>query len=47
MLAKRKPDIPQYAESYEHFKAQWLIWINAVKEGTKTQEEYREWLLYM
>lgn len=47
MLAKRNPDIPQYTESYEYFKAQRLVWINAVKDGTRTQEEYREWLLYM
>lgn len=47
MLAKRNPDIPQYAESYEYFKAQRLIWMKAVKEGTKTQDEYREWLLLM
>ena len=47
MLAKRNPDIPQYADSYEYFKEQRLIWIKAVKEGTKTQEEYKEWLLSM
>ncbi len=47
MLAKRHPDLPQYAKSYEYFKSQRLIWIKAVKEGTKTQEEYKEWLLYM
>lgn len=47
MLAKRNPDIPQYAESYKYFKEQRLIWMKAVKEGTKTREEYREWLLYM
>ena len=47
MLAKRNPDIPQYAESYEYFKAQRLIWIKAVKEGARTQEEYKEWLLSM
>ena len=47
MLAKRNPDIPQYAESYEYFKTQRLIWIKAVKDGTKTQEEYKEWLLSM
>jgi hypothetical protein len=47
MLAKRNPDIPQYADSYEYFKEQRLIWIKAVKEGSKTQEEYKEWLLSM
>lgn len=47
MLAKRNPDIPGYAASYNYFKGQRLAWIKAVKEGTKTREEYREWLLYM
>lgn len=47
MLAKRNPDIPQYAESYEYFKAQRLIWIKAIKEGTRTQEDYKTWLLSM
>ena len=47
MLAKRNPDIPEYAESYRYFKAQRLIWIKAIKEGTKTQGEYKEWLLRM
>lgn len=47
MLAKRNPDIPEYKASYNYFKAQRLIWIKAVKDGTKTQDEYKEWLLYM
>lgn len=47
MLAKRNPDIPQYAESYEYFKAHRLTWIKAVKDGTKSKDEYREWLIYM
>ena len=47
MLAKRNPDIPQYADSYNYFKAQRLVWIKDVKDGRKTQDEYREWLLYM
>ncbi|MBQ8910638.1 MAG: hypothetical protein IJY91_06330, partial [Oscillospiraceae bacterium] len=47
MLAKRNPDLLEYAASYEYFKAQRLAWIKAVKEGTKTQDEYRGWLLYM
>lgn len=47
MLAKRNPDIPQYAESYNYFKAQRLVWIKDIKDGRKTQDEYREWLLYM
>lgn len=47
MLAKRNPDIPEYTNSYNYFKAQRLIWIKEVKEGIKSAEEYRKWLLYM
>lgn len=47
MLAKRNPDIPEYAASYEYFKAERLIWKKAVDEGSKAKEEYREWLLLM
>ena len=32
MLAKRNPDIPQYAESYNYFKAQRLVWIKDIKD---------------
>ena len=47
MLAKRYPDIPDYAAAYEYFKAERMIWKKAVEEGRKTKEEYREWLLLM
>ena len=47
MLAKRNPDIPDYAASYEYFKAERLIWKKAVDEGLKTKEEYWKWLLLM
>lgn len=47
MLAKRNPDRPEYAEYYEYFKEQRRIWIKAVKDGTKTPEEYEKWLLCM
>lgn len=47
MLAKRNPDIPEYTASYNYFKEQRLIWIKAVKNGTKTQDEYRAWLELM
>lgn len=47
MLAKRNPDIPEYTASYDYFKEQRLIWIKAVKNGTKTQDEYRAWLELM
>lgn len=47
MLAKRNPDIPEYAASYNYFKAQRLAWMKGVKAGERTQEEYKEWLLLM
>ncbi len=47
MLAKRNPDIPAYAASYEYFKTERMIWKKAVDEGRKTKEEYRDWLLLM
>lgn len=47
MLAKRNPDIAAYAESYEYFKAQRLVWQKAVKQGVRTADEFREWLLKM
>ncbi len=47
MLAKRNPDRPEYAASYEYFKRERLTWKKAVEEGQKTKEEYREWLLLM
>lgn len=47
MLAKRNPDIPGYAAAYNYFKEQRLVWKKAVKDGTKSRDEYREWLLAM
>lgn len=47
MLAKRNPDIKAYTDAYEYFKEQRLIWMKAVKNGEKTQDEYKDWLLYM
>lgn len=47
MLAKRNPDIPEYAASYAYFKAKRLLWKKAVRDGTKTNEEYKQWLLVM
>lgn len=47
MLAKRNPDIAAYTESYEYFKAQRLVWQKAVKQGVRTADEFREWLLKM
>lgn len=47
MLAKRNPDIPEYARSYDYFRTERKKWKSAVEEGRKTSEEYREWLLLM
>lgn len=47
MLAKRNPDIPAYAISYEYFKKQRLIWQKAVKQNERSEDEYRNWLLQM
>lgn len=47
MLAKRNPDIPAYAISYEYFKKRRLIWQKAVKQNERSEDEYRNWLLQM
>lgn len=47
MLAKRNPDIPAYQRSYECFRRKRLKWMEDVKSGKATREEYREWLLRM
>ena len=47
MLSKRYPDIWEYTQSYNYFREEWKIWKKAVADGTKTRDEYKEWLLYM
>lgn len=47
VLSKRNPDIPEYAQSYAYFRQERIKWQKEYKEGTKTKEEYREWLLHM
>ena len=47
MLAKRNQDIPEYTQSYDYFRTERLKWKKAVADGSKTKEEYREWLLLM
>lgn len=44
MLAKRNPDIKDYADSFEIFKTQSKQWKVGIKDNTKTEEEYVEWL---
>lgn len=47
MLAKRNPDYRPYVQSYDYFREERKKWIKAVKGGSKTKDEYREWLLLM
>lgn len=47
MLAKRNKDIPEYAQSYDYFRTERKHWKKAVEDGTRTRDEYREWLLWM
>jgi hypothetical protein len=44
MLAKRNPDITEYREGFEQYKASSKQWKSDVKKGIKTDEEYLEWL---
>lgn len=47
MLAKRNPDRPEYKKMFEYFKDERKRWEKQVKAGTKTREEYAEWLRKM
>ena len=47
MLAKRNPDIPEYERSYRSFIEQRDNWKNAVENGEKTNDDFKEWLLEM
>ncbi len=44
MLVKRNPDIKEYRDSFEKFKSLSKQWKADVKAGTKTEEEFIEWL---
>lgn len=44
MLANRNPDIPMYLEKYEKWKAEANQFKQDIKSGTKTQEEFKEWI---
>jgi len=44
MAAKRHPDQPEYAESFERFKAQSKQWKADVKASIKNNTEYLAWL---
>lgn len=43
-MASRYDDIPGYAEQYELFKAESKQWKADIKNGTKTEEQFMEWL---
>lgn len=47
MLVKRNPNKSEYAEMFEHFKQERNQWEKQIKSGTKTREEYAEWLRKM
>lgn len=47
MLAKRNPDKPEYAEMFKYFKVEKKRWEQQVKAGTKSREEFAEWLRAM
>lgn len=42
--AKRNPNDPQFKQNYDNFRADANEWKKAVKEGTKTEEEFMYWL---
>ena len=44
MLANRNPDIPEYLEKYEEWKKQANKFKQDIKNGLKTEEEFKEWI---
>lgn len=44
MLCKRNPDVKEYTESFEKYKEQAKKWKANVKNGTKSEADYLEWL---
>ncbi len=44
MKAKRNPNKPQLKENFDSFRANANEWKKAVKDGTKTEEEFMNWL---
>ena len=42
--AKRNPNNPQFKQNYDKFRANANEWKKAVKDGTKTEEEFMNWL---
>lgn len=44
MLANRNPDIPMYLEKYEKWKAEANQFKKDIKNGKKTEEEFKQWI---
>ena len=44
MLANRNPDIPMYLEKYEKWKKEANIFKQDIKNGLKTEEQFKQWL---
>lgn len=44
MLANRNPDIPMYLEKYEQWKKEANEFKKDIKLGTKTEEEFKNWI---
>ena len=44
MLANRNPDIPMYLEKYEKWKEEANIFKQDIKNGLKTEEQFKQWL---
>lgn len=44
MLANRNPDIPIYLEKYEKWKKEANKFKQDIKDGTKTEEEFKQWI---
>lgn len=44
MLANRNPDIPMYLEKYEQWKKEANEFKQDIKQGKKTEEEFKKWI---
>lgn len=44
MLANRNPDIPIYLEKYEKWKKEANKFKRDIKDGKKTEEEFKQWI---
>ena len=44
MLANRNPDIPMYLEKYEKWKEETNKFKQDIKNGLKTEEQFKQWI---